>query len=144
MVKNILIIGLIAFSINANSQKRPFVFDKVVEFNDSIMLDSVKIGQWSDITSTQNTFDTINITDEFTFKDSIVTNIYSGVIPDTNKVQSMINESDIFTLLDSININDVVYNDTLLFNTSNFVIYDDDSTVVFNKSWVRQYKLGGK
>jgi len=55
-----------------------------------------------------------------------------------------IGAGDILTSSDTVNINDVVYDDTLLFNTVNWVQYSSDSTVVFNKSWARQYKIGGK
>ena len=49
MVKYILYTILLALAINTSAQRRPIVFDRLVEFQDSITLNSEQIGQWSDI-----------------------------------------------------------------------------------------------
>lgn len=58
------------------------------------------------------------------------------------EIQNFVDTFNVLSTVDTLNINDVVYSDTLLFNTANWVQFGSDSTAVYDKSWNWKYNLG--
>lgn len=104
-----------------------FEYDTLVDL--SITGDSSSVSYSLDILSPLNN-DSITID----------TNTY---IDGSLKVNSLsIGGGDVLTTSDSISYSDIIYNDTLLFNTVNWVQFGSDSTAVYDKSWNWMYNLG--